>query len=39
MENMMLDAMESLKGKHPWTYENINVGQLFDFVTIMVPIF
>jgi hypothetical protein len=39
MENMMLDAMETLKGKHAWTYENINVGQLFDFFTILVPSF
>lgn len=36
---MMLDAMETLKGKHAWTYENINVGQLFDFFTILVPSF
>jgi hypothetical protein len=27
MGNMMLDAMETSKGKHAWTYENINVGQ------------
>jgi hypothetical protein len=33
----MLDAMETLKGKHAWTYENINVGQFFDFATILVP--
>jgi hypothetical protein len=35
----MLDAMETLKGKHTCTYENINVGQFFDFFTILVPSF